>query len=146
MINFTCQDVIDEKVAINHDHDLQHQSHINKGIKLRGGGLPQSDVSDNIETADIKKNENMGEMKNSSADYTYEETDLLYHIPQFDGSDGSYSNDKLEKTIFSINCEITEIVHLINFLRSSNIMWILQTSHQLCSLNEACFFCSTRSS
>ena len=139
-INFTCPNSIDEQASkMNHDQVLEEQTHISKAIKLRGGGIPQADVSDELGIADDEKH---------IVYCTYEENNLHGPIPQFDGSDGSYSYDesKLEKTIFSINCEIDEIVHLINFLRSSNVMWILQTSHKLCSLDAACFFCCTRSS
>ena len=34
--------------------------------------------------------------------------------------------------IFGVKCEAKEIVHLINFFRSFNFLWIMMQDHLLC--------------
>ena len=76
----------------------------------------------------------------SDSDLVFEEN----FIPQYDGLDADQL--KQVKTVFGINCEVEEIIHLINFIRSFNFIWISSTGHSLCFIDEACFFCCLRSS
>ena len=48
--------------------------------------------------------------------------------------------------IYGINCENNGIVQMINFIRSFNFFWIELDSHELCELEQECFFCRIRSS
>ena len=72
-------------------------------------------------------------------------------IPQFDGNiNGSSEDDQIvNKTIYSINCEMTEIIEVITFLRSFDFYWKYLENHKLCEPKksaEQCFFCHMRSS
>ena len=73
--------------------------------------------------------------------------DLLMNIPQLDGCDEFDLSEKgnMEKQIYGVNCEINEIIQLINFFRSFNFLWISTDSHWLCSVPQECFFCYMRS-
>ena len=72
----------------------------------------------------------------------------MEHICQLDGNDdfSSELEDKPCKSIFSVSCEVKQVINLINFFRSFNVLWISTTTHTLCSLNQNCFFCNIRSS
>ena len=69
-------------------------------------------------------------------------------IPQLDGFDDEDLEDlcKRENKIFGVNCEIEEIIQLLNFFRSFNFMWISSNFHVLCCSDQTCFFCNMRSS
>ena len=77
--------------------------------------------------------------------------DTADFIPQLDGmGEISDSSDKIEyvepsKTVFGINCEHREVVQLMNFFRSFNVLWLSSQDHNLCWLDEDCFFCNLRS-
>ena len=47
-------------------------------------------------------------------------------IPQLDGNadQNIQENENPENHIFSVNCEVKEIINLLNFFRSFNFMWI----------------------
>ena len=69
-------------------------------------------------------------------------------ICQLDGADdiSSEEDNLVNKKIFAVNCEVKEILHLINFLRSFNNIWLLSKDHPICDLDKNCLFCSIRSS
>ena len=91
----------------------------------------------------------------NEADSNFNRYDVIVHttdvIPQLDGMDDlSDSSDRIEhgepsKTVFGINCEHREIVQLVNFFRSFNVLWLSSQDHILCWLDEECFFCNLRS-
>ena len=78
--------------------------------------------------------------------------DTMYIIQQLDGIDDlSDSSSEIEytepsKSVFGINCEHKEIIQLMNFFRSFNVLWLCSEDHNLCWLDEECFFCHIRSS
>ena len=114
---------------------LENKNKIFEVIKLKGGGTKQIDgLQDDKGT--IESNMNVG-ITQSSLDEDHPEI-----FPQVDGS---HDQEKLDRKIFAVNCEIKEIVHLVNFFRSFNFLWIQKTSHNLCDLDDACFFCNLRS-
>ena len=89
-----------------------------------------------------------GSCDNGSDDQTITDDE----IPQFDGgSDFESKQPVVVKDIFSINCEIDEVTHLVNFLRNCDFLWKSMKSHDLCIFNQNdhsgnCFFCNMRSS
>ena len=50
------------------------------------------------------------------------------------------------KRIYGINCEINNIIQMINFVRSFNFLWITRDMHWMCHISQDCFFCCLRSS
>ena len=84
------------------------------------------------------------------------ETNSVFHrnftcfkdICQLDGNNDLSSEEICQpcKKIFAVNCEIQEIIDIINFFRSLNILWISTKEHKLCGLDQNCFFCNIRSS
>ena len=72
----------------------------------------------------------------------------LNEICQFDGSDDilEKGESQLIKGVFAVNCEVKEIIPLISFFRSLNILWIETQDHSLCHLERNCFLCNMRSS
>ena len=61
-------------------------------------------------------------------------------ILQFDGIDDCSDDNvdqnlnsklTLDKAVFGINCEEEDVIHLINFLRSFNFVWIALKCHSL---------------
>lgn len=89
--------------------------------------------------------------KESKCDETNTCTDInnIFLISQLDGNDDFLSSTdeaKPSKKVFAVNCELKEVTHLINFIRSFNTLWICTEYHPLCSLSENCFLCNIRSS
>ena len=86
---------------------------------------------------------------NVSNDGSGEDEDLLVDcmLTQLDGhlslSGTSGGEENKKKKIFSVNCEIEEIIEVITFFRSYNFIWKALTCHQLCTTD--CFFCNMRS-
>ena len=72
---------------------------------------------------------------------TYNMSDWM--IPQLDGLDDEALNIN---EIFTIKCESIELIQMMNFLRSFDLLWELNDAHNLCSFKENCFFCHMRSS
>ena len=74
-----------------------------------------------------------------------------YSIPQLDGIDDlSDSSSDIEyaepcKFVYGIKCEHKEIIQLMNFFRSFNVSCLPSKDHNLCWLDEECFFCNLRS-
>ena len=101
------------------------------------------DELDSSENEDSEKF-NFGSVHNNdqfkfSYEYTHE------NIPQVDGLD----NLDINKNIFSVNCELEELVVIMNFFRSFQFIWKLTTQHTLCTFEKKgdnCFFCLMRSS
>lgn len=65
------------------------------------------------------------------------------NICQLDGNDEISSEDNFEhpcKEIYAVNCIDKQIINLVNFFRSFNSLWISLQNHQLCSLDQNCFF------
>ena len=70
-------------------------------------------------------------------------------IPQHDGLEDEISSNGeeiIEKGLFSINCEEINIVHMLNFFRSFDLLWKQCRKHELCDPKENCFYCHMRSS
>ena len=65
-------------------------------------------------------------------------------IPQLDELDDS--DEKLEKHVYAVKCELNGIKKNVNSLRSFNFLWISTDYHELCSKDQNCFFCNMRSS
>ena len=79
------------------------------------------------------------------------ETDEEFLIPQLDGANEDESDQHKEivdKSMFSISCEINEIHLLLNFFRSFDLLWKPTNNHPICKYdqNKNCFFCHLRSS
>ena len=72
-------------------------------------------------------------------------------IPQFDGnmSESGEDDQIVNKTMYSINCEMSEIIQVITFFRSFDFYWKYLENHKVCEPNksaENCFLCHMRSS
>jgi len=52
------------------------------------------------------------------------------------------------KTLFAVNCEIDELIHIVSFFRSCHFLWGSVVHHSLCTekMTEKCFLCNMRSS
>ena len=63
-------------------------------------------------------------------------------IGQLHGNDDlSFSEDEQPcKGIYAVNYSDKTVINIINFFRSINLFWISTQSHQLCSLDQNCFF------
>ena len=75
------------------------------------------------------------------------ESDMFGSISQLDGIDDIdfKEEEKPIKSIFAVNCEIKQIIQIVNFLRSFNFLWISPEYHCLCSSDDGCSFCSIMS-
>ena len=67
---------------------------------------------------------------------------LIMNIPQVDGADDEEIEDQDK---FAINCESKELIQMINFFRSFDLLWEAANRHTLCSFKQNCFFCHIRS-
>ena len=85
---------------------------------------------------------------NRSSIFKAESYSPLDSISQLDGNDSISSTDEREpcKGVFAIKCELKEIINLVSFFRSMNVLWISSREHLLCKLDEKCFLCNMRSS
>ena len=68
-------------------------------------------------------------------------------ISQVDGSNDVKNASEINKYIYSINCEVEELVVCINFFRGLDNLWNSYTDHHLCEMKfkDDCFFCLFRS-
>jgi len=68
-------------------------------------------------------------------------------ISQVDGSNDVKNACEINKNIYSIKCEVEELVVCINFFRGLNNLWNSYTDHHLCEMKfkDDCFFCHFRS-
>ena len=100
-----------------------------------------------VDQYQINVNEGQSKTEDQFTQSDNRNLDLLMAIPQLDGCDDFDLSEKgnMEKQIYGVNCEINEIIQLINFVRSFNFLWISTDSHWLCSLHQECFFCYMRS-
>ena len=98
-------------------------------------------VEHDFKTSNIRRN-TIGQEQNEEHQYfKFESTnvvDLKRGIKLLGGFD--------VKRIYGINCEISNIIHMINFIRSFNFLWITRDTHWMCHISQDCFFCSLRSS
>ena len=83
----------------------------------------------------------------------FESDNFIFHdtVCQLDGNDDCSSLSSMDeilpvKEIYAVNCESRELVDLINFVRSFNLLWVSTQEHLLCALDQSCFFCNIRSS
>ena len=122
------QETTDQKVLMEDHH---HHQKINNQNDWRKGYYQES--QDQIETEDQPFPFIAG---------------MFGSISQLDGLDDIdlKDDDKAMKRIFAVNCEIKEIIQLVNFLRSFNFLWISPEYHCLCSSVDSCSFCHMRSS
>ena len=104
--------------------------------------IPQLDGSDDIDeilSANEKKVDELAQINLDEIDEA-----RYQRIPQLDGFE-DIGEKQVEKTVFGVNCANDQIIQIINFFRSFNLLWISRTSHSLCSLDKSCFFCNMRS-
>ena len=70
-------------------------------------------------------------------------------IVQLDGHAGGSSEDEamIKKKIFSVHCEIKDVIPVLTFFRGLSFVWKSLTSHKMCQTKTVnCFFCHMRSS
>ena len=155
--NFTnhCQEgkIIYETVGVQNSNPVTNIIHSNdqimdnidalKRIKLCGGGDHVCKYFKDKEYENYNEN-----LYRTNIDKLVSREDVCQDnskLPQLDGLEDQDLR-KPEKHIYGINCEIREIVQLINFIRSFNFLWITPKSHWMCSQKQRCFFCYIRSS
>ena len=69
------------------------------------------------------------------------------NILQVDGNESEEDVDET-KSLFTVNCEIDDIIQIISFFRSCQFLWDSLVHHSLCTktVTEKCYLCFMRSS
>ena len=72
-------------------------------------------------------------------------------MPQLDGNVSESSEDEIKiiKSLFSVKCEVKDIIQILTFFRGLNFIWKSLPCHKMCSQkssDENCFYCHMRSS
>ena len=70
-------------------------------------------------------------------------------IPQIDGLEDEVTDDEAELAnlrLYGVKCEEVQIIQMLNFFRSFDLLWRHNEEHQLCNPKSNCFYCHMRSS